>query len=169
MSDWKTNRRAAGKAAGTEAWNAQVDLINLDETARQLGYALADKYGFGSEEGLLLAGYALSVIGSYDLGEFSKDKVTKANQIFNSMDKADVKNFKDALNNLKVQHDDNLKVQHDAAYEVYKPKAARQFSMQDFNKALGSIRKGLNRLGLTADEAEDALDKIADILDTYLD
>ncbi len=163
MPDWKTDRRKAGKAAGTEAWNAQVDLINLDETARQLGYALADKYGFGasSEEGLLLAGYALSVIGGYDLGEFSKDKVTKANQIFNSMDKADVKNFKDALNNLRVQHD--------AAYEVYKPKAARQFSMQDFNKALGSIRKGLDRLGLTADEAEDALDKIVDILDIYLD
>lgn len=163
MSDWKTNRRAAGKAAGEARWNAQVDLINLDETARQLGYALADKYGFGagSEEGLLLAGYAVDAVEGYDLGEFSKDDMAKVNQIFDSMAKADVKNFKDALNNLKVQRA--------AAYEVYKPKAARQFSMQDFNKALGSIKKGLDRLGLTADEAEDALDKIIDILDTYLD
>lgn len=163
MSDWKTNRRAAGKAAGEARWNAQVDLINLDETARQLGYALADKYGFGagSEEGLLLAGYAIDAVEGYDLGEFSKDDMAKVNQIFDSMAKADVKNFKDALNNLKVQRA--------AAYEVYKPKAARQFSMQDFNKALGSIKKGLDRLGLTAGEAEDALDKIIDILDTYLD
>ena len=71
MSDWKTNRRAAGKAAGEARWNAQVDLINLDETARQLGYALADKYGFGagSEEGLLLAGYAVDAVEGYDLGE----------------------------------------------------------------------------------------------------
>nr|DAL61142.1 MAG TPA_asm: hypothetical protein [Caudoviricetes sp.] len=163
MSDWKTNRRAAGKAAGEARWNAQVDLINLDETARQLGYALADKYGFGagSEEGLLLAGYAVDAVEGYDLGEFSKDDMAKVNQIFDSMAKADVKNFKDALNNLKVQRA--------AAYEVYKPKAARQFSMQDFNKALGSIKKGLDRLGLTAGEAEDALDKIIDILDTYLD
>lgn len=161
MSDWKTNRRKAGRDAGAASWEALKKEGSVYKIAGNLAGALADKYGFGEESDnrYALEEYASKFIPGEDI---SGDTMAKVNQIFNNiLSKEDAESFKDALNNLKAQRD--------AADEEYRPLAARQFAMRDFNRALGPIKKGLYRLGLSAGEVDEALNKITGILDAYLD
>lgn len=161
MSDWETNRRKAEKDVGAAGWDALKKRDSVYKIARNLADALADKYGFGKESDnrYTLEEYASKFIPGEDISE---DKMVKINQIFdNILSKEDAKSFKDALNNLKAQRD--------AAEAEYKPLADGQLTMQDFNRALGPIKKGLYRLGLSTGEVDEALDKITGILDAYLD